>query len=115
MQQDYLSDEKAALARSARADGAARSRNQKTVIWITSKSGTYTVGMNQSTPRWENGRPVITPWTVANNRSVIPTRLNSQTSARANPGRIRSARAESKARTVTGRSPEAAGMTTGGR
>jgi len=37
---------------------------------------------NQSTPTWKNGRPVLTPWT-ARHRSMIPTRLNSQTSGRA--------------------------------
>src|SRR6266487_2114290 len=104
-QQDYLSDEKAALARSARADGAARSRNQKTVIWITSKSGTYKVGMNQATPRWKNGRPIIAASYRAYNRSMIPTRLNSQTNGSANPGWSRSMKAESPAKPAVRRSP----------
>jgi hypothetical protein len=38
---------KAALAPSACVDGAARSRNQKMMTWLTSKSGTYKVGMYQ--------------------------------------------------------------------
>src|SRR5258708_14143060 len=82
------------------ADGTTRSRNQKTTTWFTSKSGTYTVGINQATPTWKDGKPTTTPLYVANNRSANPTMLSSQTSGRANPGRSRSTRAVRKAKTA---------------
>src|SRR5215469_4129739 len=43
------------------ADGTTRSRNQKTTTWFTSKSGTYTVGINQATPTWKYGKPTTVP------------------------------------------------------
>src|SRR6266852_2948375 len=87
------------------ADGTTRSRNQKTTTWFTIKSGTYTVRINQATPTWKDGKPTTTPLYMANNRSANPTMLSSQTSGRANPGRSRSTRAVSKAKTAVKTSP----------
>src|SRR6266480_6108174 len=91
------------------AGGTTRSRNQKTTTWFTIKSGTYTVRINQATPTWKDGKPTTTPLYMANNRSANPTMLSSQTSGRANPGRSRSTRAVSKAKTAVKTSPYAAG------
>src|SRR5438093_5486373 len=85
--------------------GSRRRRVMKMSAWLTQSSGTAYVGMNQAAPSWYRVASTAMPWAIAFTRSIVPSRLKSQTSAIANGQPRRSAASARKARPAATRSP----------